>query len=192
MENDEIELFWVKEMMGLEGPCIPQPAPSPEYLRKQHLGRKTSALESQMTCVANGGGTGQVWQKNRCCPPVLQEVCCEYWGGLDLPRTSQLIREGTPVSPKAQAAHTTASRGRRTHPSVTYLHIPGTAWLMPSQNGIPARVHGNRGKIQLHPQDSALSLWLLFSLSVMSDSLATPQSVARQAVLSMGFPRQEY
>ena len=35
-------------------------------------------------------------------------------------------------------------------------------------------------------------LWLLFSLSVMSDSFATPWTVARQASLSMGFPRQEY
>ena len=127
MENDEIELFWVKEMMGLEGPCTHQPAPSPEYLRKQQLGRKTSALESQMTWVANRGGTGQTWQKNRSCPPVLQEVCSEYRGCLDLPRTTQLIHEGTPVSPKAQTAHTTASRGMRTHPSVTYLHILGIA-----------------------------------------------------------------
>ena len=31
-----------------------------------------------------------------------------------------------------------------------------------------------------------------FSLSVMSDSFATPWTVARQAPLSMGFPRQEY
>ena len=33
---------------------------------------------------------------------------------------------------------------------------------------------------------------LVFSLSVMSDSLVTPWIVAHQAPLSMGFPRQEY
>ena len=33
---------------------------------------------------------------------------------------------------------------------------------------------------------------LLFSHSVMSDYFATPWTVARQALLSMGFPRQEY
>ena len=33
---------------------------------------------------------------------------------------------------------------------------------------------------------------LLFSCSVVSDSFATPSAVARQAPLSMGFPRQEY
>ena len=32
----------------------------------------------------------------------------------------------------------------------------------------------------------------LFSHSVASDSFATPWTVARQAPLSMGFPRQEY
>ena len=34
--------------------------------------------------------------------------------------------------------------------------------------------------------------WLLFSRQVMSSSFVTPWSVARQAPLSMGFPRQEY
>ena len=58
MENDKIEPFWVKEMSGLEGPCPHQPADSTEYLRKQHLGKKTCALESQMTRRANVGGTG--------------------------------------------------------------------------------------------------------------------------------------
>ena len=33
---------------------------------------------------------------------------------------------------------------------------------------------------------------LLFSLEVVSDSLATPWTVAHQAPLSMGFPRQDY
>ena len=33
---------------------------------------------------------------------------------------------------------------------------------------------------------------VLFSRSVVSDSFATPWTVARQAPLSMGFPRQEY
>ena len=33
---------------------------------------------------------------------------------------------------------------------------------------------------------------LVFSHSVVSDSAATPQTVARQAPLSMGSPRQEY
>jgi len=33
---------------------------------------------------------------------------------------------------------------------------------------------------------------LLFSRSVMSDSFVTPWTVASQALLSMGFPRQEY
>ena len=45
MENDKIEPFWVKEMSGLEGPCPHQPADSTEYLRKQHLGKKTCALD---------------------------------------------------------------------------------------------------------------------------------------------------
>ena len=35
-------------------------------------------------------------------------------------------------------------------------------------------------------------LLLLFSSSAVSDSFATPLTVARQAPLSMGFPRQEY
>ena len=35
-------------------------------------------------------------------------------------------------------------------------------------------------------------LMLLFSLQVMSDCFATPWTTARQALLSMGFPRQEY
>ena len=35
-------------------------------------------------------------------------------------------------------------------------------------------------------------LLLLFSCSVMSDSFATPWTVAHQTPLSMGFPRQEY
>ena len=35
-------------------------------------------------------------------------------------------------------------------------------------------------------------LLLLFSHSVVSDSFATPWTLARQAPLSMGFPRQEY
>ena len=131
MENNKIELFWVKEMSGLEGPCTHQPAHSTDYLRKQHSGKKTCSLESQMTWVANVGGIGQVRQKNRCCLPILQEVCGEYWGWLDLPRTTQLAHEGTLVSPKAQAAHSAANRGIRTHPGVTYLHIPGIAWLRP-------------------------------------------------------------
>ena len=33
---------------------------------------------------------------------------------------------------------------------------------------------------------------LLFSCSVVSDSFATPRTVAHQAPLSMGFPSQEY
>ena len=36
------------------------------------------------------------------------------------------------------------------------------------------------------------NLLMLFSCSVMSDSFATPQTVAHQAPLSLGFPRQEY
>ena len=36
------------------------------------------------------------------------------------------------------------------------------------------------------------SICLLFSRQVVSDSLATPQTVAHQVPLSMGFPRQEY
>ena len=39
---------------------------------------------------------------------------------------------------------------------------------------------------------SLMLLLLLFSCSVVSDSLATPQTVAHQAPLSMGFPRREY
>ena len=35
-------------------------------------------------------------------------------------------------------------------------------------------------------------LLLLFSCSVISDSFATPWTVAHQTPLSMGFPRQEY
>ena len=35
-------------------------------------------------------------------------------------------------------------------------------------------------------------LLLLFSRSVMSNSFVTLWTVARQALLSMGFPRQEY
>ena len=35
-------------------------------------------------------------------------------------------------------------------------------------------------------------LLLLFSHYVMSDSFATPWTIAYQAPLSMGFPRQEY
>ena len=35
-----------------------------------------------------------------------------------------------------------------------------------------------------------LFLWLLFSRSVVSNSFATPWTVARQVPLSMGFPRQ--
>ena len=35
-------------------------------------------------------------------------------------------------------------------------------------------------------------LSLLLSLSVMSESFATPWTVAHQTPLSMGFPRQEY
>ena len=37
-----------------------------------------------------------------------------------------------------------------------------------------------------------LLVLLLFSLRVVSDSFVTPWSVAHQAPLSMGFPRQEY
>ena len=37
-----------------------------------------------------------------------------------------------------------------------------------------------------------VSLLLLFSHRVMSDSFATPWTVAYQALLSMGFSRQEY
>ena len=33
---------------------------------------------------------------------------------------------------------------------------------------------------------------LLFSCEVVSNSFATPLNVARQTLLSMGFPRQEY
>ena len=36
------------------------------------------------------------------------------------------------------------------------------------------------------------SVWLLFSCQVVSDSFATPCTVAHQAPLSMGFARQEY
>ena len=36
------------------------------------------------------------------------------------------------------------------------------------------------------------ALWGLFSCSVVSDSFPTPWTVAHQAPLSMGFPRQEY
>ena len=34
--------------------------------------------------------------------------------------------------------------------------------------------------------------FLLFSLSVMSNSFVTPQTIAHQALLSMGFSRQDY
>ena len=37
-----------------------------------------------------------------------------------------------------------------------------------------------------------VDLLLLFSQSVMSDSVVTPWTIACQAPLSMGFPRQEY
>ena len=37
-----------------------------------------------------------------------------------------------------------------------------------------------------------MKLLLLFNCSVTSDSFVTPWTVARQAPLSMGFPRQEY
>ena len=37
-----------------------------------------------------------------------------------------------------------------------------------------------------------MSLLLLFSHQVVSDSFATPWTVAHQAPLFMGFPRQEY
>ena len=43
----------------------------------------------------------------------------------------------------------------------------------------------------IHPS-SALGYWLLFSSRVMSDSIMTPRTVAHQAPLSMGLPRQEY
>ena len=39
---------------------------------------------------------------------------------------------------------------------------------------------------------SLILLLLLFSCSVVSDSFATPRTVAHQAPLSMGFPRGEY
>ena len=35
-------------------------------------------------------------------------------------------------------------------------------------------------------------MMVVFSLEVVSDSFATPWTVARQAPLSMGFSRQEY
>ena len=40
--------------------------------------------------------------------------------------------------------------------------------------------------------EKLLELLLLFNHQVMSDSLATPWTIARQAPLSMGLPRQEY
>ena len=49
----------------------------------------------------------------------------------------------------------------------------------------------------LYPEEHGLDgrsmfLFLLFSCSVVSGSFATPWTVALQAPLSMGFPRQEY
>ena len=40
--------------------------------------------------------------------------------------------------------------------------------------------------------DAVSTSLLLFSSEVMSDSFAVPWTVAHQAPLSMGFPRQEY
>ena len=52
---------------------------------------------------------------------------------------------------------------------------------------------------EIEPKPSPLAVkaqspnhWLLFSCQVMSSSFATPWTVARQAPLSMRFPRQEY
>ena len=52
---------------------------------------------------------------------------------------------------------------------------------------------------EIEPKPSPLAVkaqshnhWLLFSRQVMSSSFATPWPVARQAPLSMRFPRQEY
>ena len=42
------------------------------------------------------------------------------------------------------------------------------------------------------PRNSLGSLCCVLSCSVMSNSSAAPQAVAHQALLSMGFPRQEY
>ena len=44
----------------------------------------------------------------------------------------------------------------------------------------------------VHAVSNPLSLMLMLSHSVMSDSFVTPWTVAHRAPLSMGFPRQEY
>ena len=51
----------------------------------------------------------------------------------------------------------------------------------------PALPQGSSVKARMHP-----GVWNGISHSVVSDSFATPRTVARQAPLSMGFSRQEY
>ena len=42
------------------------------------------------------------------------------------------------------------------------------------------------------PESDALTSRMLFSRQVMSNSFVTPWTIAHQASLSMGFPRQVY
>ena len=55
-------------------------------------------------------------------------------------------------------------------------------------NGVEGCMYKDTALLPLVPLDG----FLLFSRSVVPNTFTTPQTIARQAPLSMGFPRQEY
>ena len=71
-----------------------------------------------------------------------------------------------------------------THSSILPGKFHGQKSLVGSSPGGPNELEGTEHTLHV------LLLW--FRCEVVSDSFATPCTVARQAPLSMGFPRQEY
>ena len=74
-------------------------------------------------------------------------------------------------------------------------HFRTTVNFFPKQNKEPLSCRFQSHFSTFKPSPTTPSgpfLLLLFSHSVVSDSLATPWTVAHQAPLSMGFSRQEY
>ena len=125
-------------------------------------------------------------------------------GGLSLitPHTSvtlfhnQTYRHlGPNVTVPLLPAPVTKTTGQLTSQAKNFIqqkHLPHWVYFLHLPIGTQASIHPYLHSFKRYLWAIYYMLSLMFSLSIMSDSFATPWTVAHKAPLSMGFPRQEY
>ena len=125
-------------------------------------------------------------------------------GGLSLitPHTSvtlfhnQTYRHlGPNVTVPLLPAPVTKTTGQLTSQAKNFIqqkHLPHWVYFLHLPIGTQASIHPYLHSFKRYLWAIYYMLSLMFSLSIMSDSFATPWTVAHKAPLSMGFPRQEF